>query len=86
MKKDKNIPGKSKAIRCTEGKITVRNINKANNFLGLRPYFSFTIRKSNQRKNGSKAINEKRNENLQIEKVKNLGASENASDENQRLL
>tara|TARA_E500000081_G_C6095748_1_gene334997 strand:+ start:1100 stop:1294 length:195 start_codon:yes stop_codon:yes gene_type:complete len=64
----------------------VNIIKRSNNFLGLRPYFLFTIRKSNHIKKGSKAIKEKRKENLHIENVKNLGASENAKDENQRLL
>jgi len=37
-------------------------------------------------KKGSNAIKENRNENLHRVKVRNLGASENAKDESQRLL
>ena len=60
--------------------------NKISNFLGLRPYFLFIILRIAHIKKGSNAIKEKRNENLHKVKVRNLGASENAKDENQRLL
>ena len=85
-KNDTKKPGKSNPILCNEGRSRA-NINiKINNFLGLRPYFLFIILRIAHKKKGSNAIKEKRNENLHKEKVKNLGASENAKDENQRLL
>ena len=85
-KKDKKIPGKRKAILCKDGRSKVNIVNRINIFKGLRPYFLFTNLRSNHTKKGSRAIKEKRNENRHIENVKNLGASENAKDENQRLL
>ena len=86
MKKGTKKTGKRSPILCNEGRTKVNISNNIINFLGLRPYFLFIILRMTHKKNGSRAIKEKRKENLHKVKVKNLGARENARDENQRLL
>ena len=61
--------------------------DKRNKYLdGCLPYFEFANLKSNQIKNGSKAIKVNLREKRHIEKVRNLGAKEKQSVANQRLL
>ena len=85
-KKAKKNPGKRSPILCKEGKIiTIKD--KRNKYLdGFLPYFEFANLKSNQIKNGSKAIKVNLREKRQIENVRNRGANEKQSDANQRLL
>ena len=85
MKKAKIIPGNKSAMRCNEGKITIKVISKNIILEGWRPYLKFDNLRSNQTKNGSKAIKVKRNEKRHIEKVRNLGAKEKHKAANQRL-
>jgi len=85
MIRAKSIPGNKIAMRCNDGRTTIKMNKRINVREGWRPYFELQSRKSNQMKNGSKAMKVNRKDRRHIEKVKNLGAKEKQSDANQRL-